>query len=271
MKRYLSTVLVLILASQAFGQQPKVAPDAIRFPVVTQPMPTPTPVVMPTLDATMMYVIEADIPTLLITAPPGLVTVTQSGPVTIRAKFIDGNGGYETKSFTGKTVYQIVAAGKGKCHFFVVPLGLDTKVTDVRTRAVMVDSGQAPQPPPGPTPTPTPGPSPIPDAGFRVMIVEDKEKLSTLPEAQLAIRTSAVIRDYLDAKCVTEPDGKTKAYRIWDYKTDAKGDLKLWQDALARPRTSMPWIIISTGTSGYEGPLPANIDETLKLLKKYGG
>lgn len=132
--------------------------------------------------------------------------------------------------------------------------------------------GPEPKPPTPPTPPdpPTPvDPAPIPVDGFRVIIIEDKAKLSLMPPAQLSIRTSGVFRDYLDANCVAESGADRKAYRIWDYKTNAASDLKLWQDALNRPRTSLPWIIISNGRTGYEGPLPADVAKTIELCNKY--
>jgi hypothetical protein len=79
------------------------------------------------------------------------------------------------------------------------------------------------------------------------------------------------VRDYLRGKCVVGADGKTSEFRIWDKDVDAAADAKHWQDALKRPRASTPWLIVSDGKSGYEGPLPANVDETLALLKKFGG
>jgi len=45
----------------------------------------------------------------------------------------------------------------------------------------------------------------------------------------------------------------------------------IWEQAMARPRTALPWILISDGVRGYEGPLPATITETLVLLRKFGG
>jgi hypothetical protein len=125
-------------------------------------------------------------------------------------------------------------------------------------------------PTPGPTP-PTPTPAPIPAPGLHVLMVYESGELSKLPPAQLSVLYAKSIRDYLQAKCPVGPDGKTKEWRIWDQNTDASGDAPVWRDAMKRPRTSVPWIIVSNGTSGYEGPLPASIDEALKLLKQFGG
>ena len=42
-----------------------------------------------------------------------------------------------------------------------------------------------------------------------------------------------------------------------------------WADVIKRPRTSLPWIIVSNDKTWYEGKLPNNIDETLQLIEKH--
>ncbi len=137
--------------------------------------------------------------------------------------------------------------------------------------------------PPGPTPPPVPPvppdpvppdpkpPAPIPEAGLRVLVVYESSELSKLPPAQLAIVYSKGIREYLNTKCAMGPDGKTKEWRIWDKDVDTSSESKLWQTAMKRPRASVPWVLISNGTTGFEGPLPGNAADALFLLKKFGG
>lgn len=134
-----------------------------------------------------------------------------------------------------------------------------------------VPPGPVPPGPVPPDPTPPTPPAPIPVAGFRVLIVYETSKAPSLPEGQRSILYGKAIRDYLDRKCVTGQDGKTREWRIWDQDVDTSLAGKVWQDAMSRKRGSVPWLIVSNGQSGFEGPLPATVDDTLTLLKKYGG
>ena len=183
---------------------------------------------------------------LSVTEGQGFITVTKAakGTYTIKVKVI-------LVDFDAKTITQETGETK-------VVVGSDP------------GPGPNPDPPtPDPDPDPKPDPAPIPDAGFRVLIIEDAKNRIKLPKEQSAILFDKRVRDYFQTKCVTEPDNKTKAWRIWDKDTDASADLKLWQDAMKRRRDSLPWIIISDGKKGYEGPLPKDVDSTITLLKKY--
>lgn len=129
-------------------------------------------------------------------------------------------------------------------------------------------------PVPGPTPAPKPPPPgptapPIAGEGNRVLIVY--ETGDRLPAKQAAILTSGILRDYLDAECAKDSANPTGAYRIWDQNVDLSHPSvsPSWKAAMARPRASLPWIVISNGKSGYEGPLPESVEATLELLKKH--
>jgi hypothetical protein len=129
-----------------------------------------------------------------------------------------------------------------------------------------------PTPPPTPVPpTPTPSPAPIPAAGLHVLMVYDSNAVGKMPVEQQAVLFAKSVRDYLDAKCVAGADGKTKEWRIWDKDVDATNETALWKTALARPRTAVPWLVVSNGSAGYDGPLPGTVADTLAILKKFGG
>lgn len=124
-------------------------------------------------------------------------------------------------------------------------------------------------PPPGPGPQP-PGPqppAPIAEPGFRVLIVfesEDKQKYSL--ETQ-SILYGISVRSFLNDKCVKE--NGTPAYRMYDKDTNVSNELEVWKKAMARERKSMPWVVISNGTTGFEGPLPNTPTEFMELCKRY--
>jgi hypothetical protein len=123
--------------------------------------------------------------------------------------------------------------------------------------------------PPGPTPPPPPpNPAPIPVEGFRVLVVYEKGADKNLPVLQRAIIAGKEVADYLSAVCAEEAGG-FPAYRFVDQNQDLSDDLKLWQDALARPRKSLPWVVISNGKTGIECPLPATPTEFIALCKQY--
>jgi hypothetical protein len=132
--------------------------------------------------------------------------------------------------------------------------------------------GDAPPPvPPGPVP-PGPGPGPTPGGAFnRALILYESAELGKIPRAQENVLFSASVREALDAKCAPDAGGKTKAWRIWDKDVDASADGKPWQDLIARPRASVPWVILANDAGVvFEGPLPADVPATLALLAKYG-
>ena len=126
-----------------------------------------------------------------------------------------------------------------------------------------------PGPGPGPTPGPTPGPqpdgeAPIPEPGFRVLIVYETADLANLPR-WLA---DGDFRGYLDSHCVKGDKGVPE-YRIVDPQIDVSHANLLWAKALGRKRDSLPWLIVSNGKTGFEGPLPKTKSETLAVLAKY--
>ena len=115
---------------------------------------------------------------------------------------------------------------------------------------------------------PKPNPAPIPLPGLRVMIVYDSAKLAEMPKDQQAILFGAETRGLLNQKCVADEQGNA-SWRIYPKVTDASNADKVWQDAIARPRASVPWVVVSNGKTGFEGPLPANAAQFMELVKKY--
>lgn len=174
---------------------------------------------------------------------------------------------------------EVQSAPKGPLTISVkaITADFDKKLFVTKIGNVTFSIGDVPPPvPPTPPvppvpPTPPVPPAPIPDAGFRAMVVYETADLGMMPASQAAILTSAEIQAYMNQKAAKGPDGKTAEFRKYDKDVDITKESAAMQKLFQRPRTSLPWIVISNGVSGYEGPLPANIADTLTLLKKFGG
>lgn len=137
---------------------------------------------------------------------------------------------------------------------------------DDETVTVTVGEPLPPPPPPDPPtpPGPTPTPAPIDGPGFRVLFVG--ETGDDMPQAVADIFYSPEITKYLNENCV-KVDGQPDFRRV-DPDTQYTDQTNRFVKALSRPRASLPWLIISNGVTGYEGPFPATVAETLALLKQ---
>lgn len=152
---------------------------------------------------------------------------------------------------------------------------VSTKTGKNAYQRMSIRIGQGPQPPPGPTP---PGPTPVdppvdppaPKTGnLKVLVVYESEDLGELPSKQIEIFTTTLIREYCDKAC-SKTAGQAD-YRQYDDDVSVATEPEWIKKAFSEQRQSLPWIVMSNGTTGFSGPLPGTIDETLALLKKYGG
>lgn len=117
-----------------------------------------------------------------------------------------------------------------------------------------------------------PTPAPIPSTGLRVFIFEetaDRDKLQPGQREALLSAAPGSVRDYAQTHCV-KINGQPE-FRLIDKDQDLSKDSEAVQIAGKLPRTSLPWLVVSNGKSGYSGPLPATAAESLAILKKYGG
>lgn len=131
--------------------------------------------------------------------------------------------------------------------------------------------GPRPPIPPGPGPPgpPAPDPAPIPLDGLRVLIVYESKDATRLPPGQRLIFTSGLVRTFLNESCVKGPDGRTPEWRLYDQDTPVENELPHWRDALARPRASVPWLVVSNGEAGFEGPLPDSVAEFMAVVTSF--
>ena len=118
--------------------------------------------------------------------------------------------------------------------------------------------------PPGPIPDPTPDPTPapIPEPGLHILFVSESSDASTLTRGQREILFSLEGRNFLNSIA----GDKWRAFDQHVQFTDPNG---VWAKALKRPRTSLPWVIISNGVTGFEGPMPNNLAEFKGMVEIY--
>lgn len=119
------------------------------------------------------------------------------------------------------------------------------------------------------TPNSPSGP-PIPGKGLRVLFVEETGDLSKLPNEQRYIATSKEVAEYCNEHCAKESTGQA-AMRLFDPQQDISKEQKSWQVAMQNPHDPPPWFMVSDGRKGVSRPLPKTLDETMTILKKYGG
>jgi hypothetical protein len=207
-------------------------------------------------------------------APAGGLIYTWQYPATVTAT--DENDTLE-----------VTAAPKGNLTISVKITTVDFKAQKVSTKVGKIafavgEIGPAPKPEPKPKPDEPPTIAPIPAPGFRFLILYESDPMDMAEQRmspqQNSIITSAIIRDWADANCPVGPDGKTPERRMWDWDVDTSSVTELWRNAVTRSQlkaggSKKPWILISNGDkkNGYEGPLPANVADTLELLKKWKG
>ena len=106
--------------------------------------------------------------------------------------------------------------------------------------------------------------------GNRVLIVYESSDKSAYPADQLLILNSQRLARYLDENCAKGTKGNPD-WRIWDKDVDTDhGPVDpVWKEAMALPRTSIPWLIVTNGkVGGYTGPLPANVDDVIVICAK---
>ncbi len=228
-------------------------------------IPSPFPPSKGTITPEVRDYIDSDVPLILLVVPEGILEpVLKNGPITVNSKFIDNPTVFAEKEFKGKYVYWLKPLQTGACEILIGPVGAKSEKDFIR-KQTLVDMNLGPKPPPVP-PEPEPdGTSPFKEPGLRVLIVY--EASGPVSSEQVGVIFGKKTRDYLDAHCVKV--GTNSAYRIYDKDTDLSGAPEPWKGALARPRKSIPWVIIGNGKTGYEGPLPDTEAAFIELVSKY--
>lgn len=267
--RYRLPALCLLLAcSVGFAADP-----AIRLPVApVPPSPMPAPVEpggVLRLTPDVLYVIDSKVDCVVRAHPAGLVKVAKKkGPRDISAKFVDGSGLTEDRTYDGPFVYVVTATGTGRVELDVIPIGLKGEA-DIVTATVDVDSGAGPIPPPTPKPV-EPKVEPVAVKTFRVVLVHESGK--TYDGVTNGVLYGADLRAFVKDRCTR--DGATPGFRLFDQHEDAANELPgikaLWQ--AAKPKlTAVPCLIVEVNGKADILPLPANQAAALATLKTYLG
>ena len=153
-------------------------------------------------------------------------------------------------------VLEVSAAPNGSTTVTLQTLSIDwdKKKTVKRSGLVTFVVGDVPAPKPVDPANPD-TPAPIAAPGFRFMLIEETAQRSIELGNLIA---SAELRGFLDATCV-KVAGKAE-YWFLDKDQRVTTGPKLVKDALARanatPGFKVPWLIVSNGKTGFEGPLP---------------
>lgn len=137
------------------------------------------------------------------------------------------------------------------------PPKLQTVVLD---KEVTVTVGNQPDPSPGPGPQPGPGPS----EKLNVVVIRDYQVI--LPQKQISAFTGEAASTYLQSVAPITP---TSGFRFLDYRTPTAGEAPFIQKALAMPRDSLPWIVVTGPKGSYSGPAPKDLDELKTLVGRY--
>ncbi len=142
-----------------------------------------------------------------------------------------------------------------------------------------------PVPPIPPVPSPQP-PAPVPatPGNLRVLFLYDPLTLIDMPPEKQAILTLPELRSYLDKHCPLESGcaggtcpltaGKTPSYRFLPTHADVSRLTPVWQQTYrSTSAKAAPWIVATNeaGQTVIDRAWPGTVEETLALLKQYGG
>ena len=236
----------------------------IRLPEVkTAPVPV-NPLAPVVLSAETLYVIDSDCQLIVLGSPDGRVKVVEeAGPLRIRGKFVDGTGGYETRTYKGKWVYTVdaVPGRAGAVELIVVPVGVKAAGEVIRRTLTLGDDPM----PPEPQPPPKPDPAPTEPAKLIVLVIEETAEaaptrgaLFTNPDLAKRMADKGHRWRVVD-KDVIGPDGKPPA------------DLTRFLAASGGKKLPQLFLVDEKGKTRVQQDLPAKASGLIELLEKYGG
>lgn len=260
-------LILLLMTSTVLAQEPVVEPvkegPQIRLPV--SPLPA-IPAAVTELKVDSWFVIEADIPCLVLASRNGIVSVVaESGPLKLRGKFADGDGKVETRSYTSKSLWIVEPLVAGEVELLVVPAGAVNEAVVIRRTLVV--GGLGPRPPPKPNDIdpviiidPKPDPIPVvPTAKTITLVIVEKA-------IERTVESAALLADIGYWKSL-EPTVETV-----HIVPSGTAIAELYKKQVAAGGGKLPVVILmdfETKKVLFSGPLPADKVAMSALINKY--
>ena len=243
------------------------ADPGIRLPELSAPTPMPLPAsAVSKLAADEWYIVDSDVPLIVLASPEGVVTVTEdAGPLKLRGKFADGAGKVESRTYKGKSVFTVEAVQAGRVGILVVPVGGDAK--SVIRRTLEVTGARPPPIDPIPAPKPQPKPDPTPYVGkFSMVVIEETEMAANNRGSFFADKE---LHAYLATRLVGKPRIADKD--VVDSTGQPPKDLAPYLNHAKGKGLPQLYLIAPDGAVLYEGNLPKTPAELIATVKKVGG
>jgi hypothetical protein len=133
-------------------------------------------------------------------------------------------------------------------------------------KATFKIEGTGPTPDPDPDVDPTPGPAPIPEAKLNVLVIEETDDRRNMAQTKEGFTKLVALQSVLWRQYVQSKGGE---FRHIDKDSPMDNDLPKWQEAMKRSHPQLPWLVVSNGKAGYEGPFPDTLDQLITIIKKY--
>lgn len=252
-----ATMLALLLSPLLACGEDK-PPSPIRLPISVTPV---VPSAVTELSRDAIFVVESDVPCIVLASREGYVTVTQeAGPLRMRGHFADGKG-IETRNYTAKHLFIVEATNAGEVELLVVPAGAKDAASVVRRTLVVLGAG--PRPPPAPDPLP-PGPTPPQPAPVvsQVSLVVIHDVKAITPATAIVLNSTAAWNEFTKAG---------SEWQFFDRTSKEPLGVKALSDAAG---VALPALIIYDRTSRVKlaaVPLPTSVEALRATVAKYAG
>lgn len=277
------TACVILAGMFAVAMVPAILPPPASPASVAsaqEPAPNPQPQPTPAPDPLPPFAVKLEGPTK---ATGGFaVTVTKPAAAVCRwnNSLPAGSMPLELTDNAGRTVLCFFSPAPG-VHRFSLAAQLPVDGLDPFAEAsLVVEVGGVVVVPPGPVVVDPPvdpvgpvepdgTPIAVSQPGLRVLIIEETDAPS---RAALNAGQRAIILGTAANSFRTFASKTAKAELVCaDKDADFSRLPAVWVELVKRPRKSVPWLTITNGKTGYEGPLPGDPTEAIAILKRVGG